>query len=125
MSQDVVSDTLNKIMNAKKAKKKEVVVALFSKVLLNVLKIAKDEGYVSDFKVSEKELKIFLNEELNVCKTIKPRYNVTMEEIESYMRRYLPARDMGILIISTNKGLLTHKQAYEQNLGGVLIAYFY
>jgi small subunit ribosomal protein S8 len=48
-----------------------------------------------------------------------------MEEIESYMRRYLPARDMGILIISTNKGLLTHKQAYEQNLGGVLIAYFY
>jgi ribosomal protein S8 len=30
-----------------------------------------------------------------------------------------------ILIISTNKGLVTHTEAQEENIGGSLIAYFY
>jgi len=32
---------------------------------------------------------------------------------------------MGILIISTNKGLITHNEAFEEKIGGCLIAYFY
>lgn len=62
---------------------------------------------------------------LNECKAIRPRFYVTVKEIEKYVRRYLPARDFGYVIISTNKGLLTHNEAIEKNIGGSLIAYFF
>ncbi|VVB82159.1 30S ribosomal protein S8 [uncultured archaeon] len=41
------------------------------------------------------------------------------------MRRYHPARGIGTLIISTNKGLMTQEEALEEGTGGSLIAYFY
>ena len=41
------------------------------------------------------------------------------------MKRFLPARNLGILIISTNQGLITHVDAIDKNIGGSLIAYFY
>ena len=62
---------------------------------------------------------------MNKCNAIKPRYNVTKNKIDKYMRRYLPSKDMGIIIVSTNKGLMTHIDAYDKNIGGALIAYFY
>ena len=62
---------------------------------------------------------------INACKAVKPRYVVKTKDIDKYVRRYLPARDMGMVIISTSKGLMTHQTALEKNLGGSVIAYFY
>ena len=45
--------------------------------------------------------------------------------MNKYVKRYLPARDIGALIITTNQGLMTHQTALDKNLGGSLIAYFY
>ncbi|MBU1129378.1 MAG: 30S ribosomal protein S8, partial [Nanoarchaeota archaeon] len=59
------------------------------------------------------------------CKSIKPRFTVDRTQIEKYRRRYLPARDVGTMIISTNKGLMTHQEADQEKIGGCLIAYFY
>lgn len=123
MSQDIIADTLNEIMNAKKARKSQINVIRSSKLLLNVLEIAKKKGYIEDFKVKAKDLEIKFK--LNECRAIKPRFNVQVDEIEKYIRRFLPARDFGIIIISTSSGLMTHEEAYEKNLGGSLIAYFY
>ena len=53
------------------------------------------------------------------------RFSVNKSQIEKYRRRYLPSRNMGTVIISTNKGLLTHEEAQEEEIGGCLIAYFY
>jgi len=126
MSQDVVADALNQIMNAKRAGKKELEVKRYSNLLLKVLDIAKKQGYVKDYTVNEKEKKLKIKiGELNECRAIKPRFNVSVGEIEKYMRRFLPARDFGVIIISSSKGLVTQKEAYEKNIGGALIAYFY
>ena len=73
MSQDILADSLNQIMNAKKAGKKEVVVRK-SKLLIWVLEIMKKEGYI-DYKKEKNCLKITIKE-LNECRAIKPRYNV-------------------------------------------------
>ena len=124
MSQDIVADALNKIMNGKRSRKESVVVNRFSKLLLGVLDIAKKEGYIRDYKINKTALEIQIRE-LNECRAIKPRFNVTNSEIIKYMKRYLPTKDMGVIIISTNKGLITHSEALEQNIGGCLIAYFY
>ena len=59
------------------------------------------------------------------CRTVKPRYYVAVDGIDRYLRRFLPSRNFGSLIISTNKGLMNYKDAIKNNLGGSIIAYFY
>ncbi len=124
MSQDIVADTLNRMMNARKAGKKELVVTHHSKLLLSVLAIAKLHGYVKNYEVDGTNLKIILSK-LNGCKAIKPRFMVQVDEIEKYVKRYLPAKNIGIIIISTSKGLMTHQTAIEKNIGGSLIAFIF
>jgi small subunit ribosomal protein S8 len=123
MSQDIVSDTLNQIMNAKKARKTSLVVNKNSKLLRNVLDIAKESGYIT-YSVDGNNVKIEISK-LNEFKAIKPRFTVSVDKINGYVRRYLPAKNFGFLIVSTNKGLMKHNEAQEQNLGGCLIAYVY
>ncbi len=124
MSHDIVADALNEIMNAKRARKNSVKIKHYSNLLLSVLAIAKLKDYVKDYKVGEDGLAVEFGK-LNACRAIKPRYMVKVDEIEKYVRRYLPSRHLGVLIISTSKGLLTHQTAYEKNIGGSLIAYIY
>lgn len=128
MKSDIISDALNTIMNAKKVEKTEVRINRISKFLVNILEMMKEEKYI-DFEVKdEKESKPYVIVKilkLNVCKSIKPRYSVTAEGVEKYLRRYLPSRNFGTVIISTNKGLMTQYEADKNNLGGSLIAYFY
>ncbi|MEK6860001.1 MAG: 30S ribosomal protein S8 [Nanoarchaeota archaeon] len=123
MSQDIVSDALNEIMNAKTARKKSVVLRKNSKLLRKVLEIIKKAGYI-DYDVSGNEITVEINK-LNQIKSIKPRFTSPVDKIEHYVRRYLPAKDFGFVIISTNKGLMDHYEAKEQNIGGCLIAYVY
>lgn len=126
MSHDVVADSLNMVRNAVKARKKTVKINRISNLLIEVLKIMKQEGAVKKYKIDSKEKTVEITlGELSECRAIKPRFTVKKDQIEKYRRRYLPARDIGTLIISTNKGLITHEEAFEEKIGGCLIAYFY
>lgn len=125
MSQDIVADTLNLIMNAKRAGKKSVSVKQSSKLLISVLAIGKLKSYIKDYQAEGRGLVIQLGDALNACKAVKPRYLIRAQDIMKYARRYLPARDMGVVIISTSEGLMTHHTALEKNKGGAIVAYFY
>ncbi len=126
MSQDITADALNMIQNARKADKEEVIVKRISNLLIEILKIMKQEGAIKKYKINvkDKTLKITLGD-LVKCNSIKPRFSVNKEQIEKYRRRYLPARKIGTMIVSTNKGLVTHEEAQKEQIGGCLIAYFY
>ena len=127
MAQDIISDALNTIMNVKKVGKKELEIKRVSKFLIRLLELMKKEDYI-DFEIIEGKkpsIKVYIKENLNECKAIKPRFNVSVDEIEKYRRRYLPSRNFGKIIISTDKGLMSHIEAIEKNRGGCLIAYFY
>ncbi len=123
MSQDIVADALNGIMNARKAKKDSVVIKKYSKLLIKVLDIAKSSGYL-DYTIAENELSIKIKK-INEIRAIKPRFTVSVKNIDHYTRRFLPAKNYGFLIISTNQGLMKADEASEKNLGGCLIAYIY
>jgi len=124
MSQDTVADALNQMMNAVKARKEIIVINRHSKLLLSVLALAKLKGHIQDYKVEDNVLKITLGK-LNGCKAIKPRLLVKVSDIDLYAARYLPAKNIGTLIISTSQGLMAHQTAQDKNLGGSLIAYIY
>ena len=126
MSHDVVADALNMIKNAKKAKKDTVKIKRISNLLIEVLKIMKQKEAIKKYKINaeDKTLDITIGD-LTECRAIKPRFTCKVEDIEKYRRRYLPARQIGTMLVSTNKGLLTYEEAQEENIGGCLIAFFY
>jgi small subunit ribosomal protein S8 len=126
MSQDIVADALNMIRNAKKARKENVKIKRISNLLIEILKIMKQKGAIKRYKINSKEKTIEITiGELSECRAIKPRFSVNKDQIEKYRRRYLPARNLGIMMVSTNKGLMTHEEAQEEEIGGCLVAYFY
>ena len=128
MSQDVVADALNQIMNAKRVEKRSVQISRYSKVLIGLLEMMKSNGHI-EFEVKEDEdgkKYVFVEIlKLNKCQAVKPRYYVQKHEVDKYLRRFLPSRNFGTLVISTSKGLMNHKEAEENKLGGAVIAYFY
>ena len=125
MSQDIVSDGLNQIMNAKRIEKREFVIRRYSKILINLLEMMKKEGHI-DYEVNQDEKTVSVKIiKLNECRAVKPRYYVSVSGIEKYLRRFLPSRNFGSLVISTNKGLMGHRDAVANKLGGSVIAYFY
>ena len=126
MSHDVVADALNMIKNAKNAKKETVKITRISNLLIEILKIMKQKEAIQRYKINsdEKSVEITIGK-LSDCRSIKPRFTVTKDTIEKYRRRYLPSRNLGTVVISTNKGLVTHEEALNEKIGGSLIAYFY
>ena len=126
MSHDVVADALNMIKNAKKAGKENIEIKIISNLLIEVLKIMKQEKAIKKYKIDAQKKSITLTiGDITECKAVKPRYSCDKDQIEKYRRRYLPARDVGTMIVSTNKGLMTHEEAEQEGTGGCLIAYFY
>lgn len=126
MSQDIVADALNIIRNAQRARKNTVEIKRISNILVEILKIMKQRDAIKKYKIDSKEKSIEVTiGDLTDCKAIKPRFTCSVKDIEKYKRRYLPARNIGTMIISTNKGLKTHDEAENEQIGGSLIAYFY
>lgn len=126
MSQDIVADALNMIKNAKRARKDSIKINRISNLLIEILKIMKQKEAIKKYKINSKDKSVDITiGDLSECRAIKPRFTVNKTQIEKYRRRYLPARNMGTLIVSTNKGLMTYEEALEEKIGGCLIAYFY
>ena len=126
MSHDIVADALNMIRNANRARKSSVEIKRISNLLVETLKIMKQKGAIKKYKIDGKEKSIEVSiGDLTECRAIKPRFSVDKSQIEKYKRRYLPARNIGTIIISTSKGLKTHEEAEEEGIGGSLIAFFY
>ena len=126
---DTLANALSHILNCERVGKNTCIVGDASKMIKEVLEIMKSHGYVNKLKfvVSPKgnTIIIELKGSINNCGAIKPRFPVKLGDYEKYERRYLPAKDFGIMIISTTKGVMTQDKAIEQKLGGKLIAYCY
>ncbi len=129
MLNDVLSAGLSKILNAEKTGKKECLVRPASKVLVNVLKLMNHHNYIGGIEVISNSkggyLKINLLGKMNKCGSVKPRFSVKKRGFEKFEKRYLLAKDFGILIISTHEGLMTHYDAKKKGIGGRLLAYAY
>ena len=123
---EIITKTLNEIMNAKRAGKVELTSKPVSRLLLKVLEIMKDRGYI-DYKVNKEgfgSITIHIKK-LNECRSINPRFYTQIDEFDKYVRRFLPAREFGMIIVSTDKGVMTHYEAMEKGVGGSLLAYCY
>ncbi len=119
-----MADALNQIMNALRARKKSVVLHRYTNLLLSVLALAKLYRYISSYSLEEKKLTITFGK-LHGCNAIKPRFIVKRDDYDKYVKRYLPAKDIGILVVSSSSGIMTHHTAEENGKGGCLLAFFF
>ncbi|MGB9827273.1 30S ribosomal protein S8 [Thermosphaera chiliense] len=129
---DTLSNALSAIQNAEVRAKSEVVLWPASKLVLNVLRVLQREGYVGEFEYIDDgrwgKIKVQLLGRINKIGVVKPRHPVSYRELEEFpewLKRYLPAYNIGILIVSTSQGVMSHKEAVEKKTGGVLLAYCY
>ena len=124
-----LATVLSRIQNAEHYGKQEFTVLQNSTLIKAVLSIMKNEGYIKEFKEQKDKkgdkLTITLSGRINKTGVVTPRFTVKNNNYERFEKRYLPGRDFGILLVTTNKGLMTHKQAKSEKLGGKLVAYAY
>lgn len=125
---DPLANVLSFINNQERLGRRDLLTKNNSKLIREVLKIMQDEQYIGSFEQQEdvfSSLKINLLGKINKCGVITPRFKVKVGDYEKYEKKFLPALGMGLLLVSTNKGLMTNAKAKELNLGGTLICYVY
>ncbi|MDP3918905.1 MAG: 30S ribosomal protein S8 [Nanoarchaeota archaeon] len=126
---DTLAGALNTIMNAEKIGKKICIVKPVSKITKKVLDIMKDNHFIGEYTEIDNDqgglLEVNLIGGLNKCGVIKPRFAVRIDEIDKFEKRFLPAMNFGIMIMTTSQGIMTQKEAREKNVGGKLIAFVY
>lgn len=127
---DPIADMLTRIRNAVMAEKKDVVVPL-SRIKLEIAKILKREGYLSDFKVDKNAFPPLINIRLKYKDKCKDNVIEGVKRISKPGRRVYAGADhmpkvlagLGVAVLSTNKGLLTGKECEKQNVGGEVLLY--
>ena len=129
MLNDPLANALSTIKNAEIKGMDKCTIQPSSKMIGGILSLLKDKGYVGSFEyVDDGKAGIFqvgLIGNINNCGVIKPRYPIKRSDLEKWESRYLPARDFGLLILTTTEGIISHYDARKKGIGGKLLAYVY
>lgn len=129
MLHDPIANMMSKILNGERRNQTECLIKPISKLSKEIMAVLRENHYIGEFTELEdgrgNAAKVVLLGRINQCNAIKPRYPIHVSDFEKFEKRYLPAKGFGIIIISTNQGVMTLEQAREKKAGGRLIAYCY
>ena len=124
---DLIADQLTVIRNAIRVGKNDVIIKK-SGVLEEIVRIAKDEGFIENFQVIDDNKQGQIKVYLKYTEDGKPVMETLKRISTPGLRQYVPAKKVrsvrggvGISIISTSKGLITDKKAKEEGIGGEII----
>ncbi|MEB3787620.1 MAG: 30S ribosomal protein S8 [Desulfurococcales archaeon] len=129
---DTLANALATIQNAEARGQSETLIMPASKLIAAVLRVLQNEGYIGEFEYIDDgrwgKFRVQLLGRINKVGVVKPRIAVSYNELTRMpesLKKYLASRDIGVLIISTSQGVMTHREALEKKIGGVVIAYVY
>ena len=124
---DPVADLISRIRNGVRAKLPKVDVPS-SKLKVEIARILKDEGYISNFKVSEDDkqnmLRVFLKYGPGMERVITDVQRVSRPGCRIYCGKDQIPRvygGLGINILSTSRGLMTGRSAAREGVGGEIL----
>ena len=128
---DPIADMLTRIRNANSMRYKEVEVPS-SKMKLEISRILKEEGFISDYKVKKNDVQdtivLFLKYGQNKERVISGLKRISKPGLRVYAKsEEIPKvlNALGIAIVSTSKGIMTDKEARKQSVGGEVLAYIW
>lgn len=128
MFNDPIANLILRINNANRAKHDNVEVHA-SNLIINILNVLKEEGYINDFEIAEKNkikkviIRLKYVDQVPAITGIK---QVSKPGLRIYHEtKTLPKvlSGLGVAIVSTSKGVMGAKNAKKNNVGGEIIAY--
>lgn len=126
---DPISDGLTKIRNASRVKHPAVDVR-FSKVFAKILDVFKQEGFIRTYKtIGERPADRMLRVYLKYAKkmpAITQLIRISKPGARTYRKAGRLPRvlgGLGVAVVSTSKGIVTERDAYQQHIGGEVICY--
>ena len=129
---NTLANALATIKNAEMRGRSEAIIMPASKLIANVLRVIQREGYIGEFEYIDDgrwgKLRVQLLGRINDIGVVRPRIPVgyrSLSQMPGYLRKYLASRDIGVLILTTNQGVMSHREALERRVGGIVIAYVY
>jgi small subunit ribosomal protein S8 len=128
---DPIADMLTRVRNANSAFQTSVKMPS-SKKLVEIARILKDEGYITDYTVSDTKpqatLEISLKYGAKKQRTITGLRRISKPGLRVYAKKDELPRvlgGLGVAVISTSHGVMTDKQAKTAGVGGEVIAYIW
>ena len=126
---NILANLFVTLYNNESRRNRECLVLPTSKLGVEVLKTLQKDGYIGEFEhIDDKrggKIKIKLLAKSTKCGAISPRFKVKSDEYNSWEQQYLPSYDRGMLLVTTNQGVMSHHQAVEKGIGGFLVGYVY
>jgi small subunit ribosomal protein S8 len=126
-NQDPIADMLTRIRNANRVGRKLVLIPK-SKICVGIAQVLKEEGYIDAYDVVDDERQGQIRVKLKYSNTGDKVIHVIDRESKPGCRVYrgvdsLPKvlNGMGIVVISTSKGVMSDRKARESNVGGELL----
>lgn len=128
---DPIADLLTRIRNANHMKHEFVEIPA-SKIKLEILNVIKNEGYINDIEYTEDgkqgTIKVALKYTDSKERVIKGIKRISKPGLRVYAKSTEMPRvlnGLGIAVVSTSNGVMTDKEARQQNVGGEVIAYIW
>ncbi len=125
---DPIADALTRIRNASTVRHSNVEMPA-SKLKVELVKLLKEEGFIANYEVKEKDNFKVIDVELKYNNN-KPVITGLKRVSTPGLRTYSKAKNLprvfdglGIAVVSTSKGLLTDKAARKENIGGEVLCY--
>ena len=126
---NILANLFVTLYNNEARRKSDCVILPTSKLGIEVLKTLQKDGYIGEFEhIDDKrggKFKIKLLAKITKCGAISPRFKVKTDEYNNWEQQYLPAYDRGMLLVTTNQGVMSHHEATQKGIGGFLIGYVY
>ncbi len=126
---NILANLFGTIYNNEARRNTDCIILPTSKLGIEVLKTLQKDGYVGEFEHIEDKrggkFKIKLLAKIIKCGAISPRFKVKKDEYNAWEQQYLPAYNRGMLLVTTNQGVMSHHEAKTKGIGGFLIGYVY
>ncbi|WP_259289080.1 30S ribosomal protein S8 [Candidatus Nasuia deltocephalinicola] len=124
-----LSDAINKILIYQKLNLSYVFLN-FSKKFINILKVLKNNGYIDNFylfffKINLIIIKLKYYKRKPVIKFFKKSSKLNLKIYKKYNNLSSFMNGLGIIIITTPKGVMTCDEAKRIGVGGKLICYVF
>lgn len=128
MRHDLLADTFCIIKNTEDTGR-HVCVTPASSIIEGVLKVMQRHKYIGNYEPIDDgkggKFKVHLQGRINDCGVVKPRFSIGRDEFRKWEKKFLPADNVGVLILTTSRGVMDQKEAEKKSTGGKMLGYVY
>lgn len=132
MGKDAIADIITSIRNADMSKNRTVRIAS-TNITENIVKILLREGFIENVRKHQENYKYFLVLTLHYRRTKKGIYRTILKRISrpglriysNYQKIPKILGGIGIVILSTSRGIMTDREARLEKIGGEILCYIW